>query len=312
MTIMIRRALGATLLLSIASVLAGCGSSRLAAPTEDAAVTAPATIQSAPISSGVPDAALLIARLKGRTAHPYFPIVPGAYSDYRVTLFNTGTRYIRVTAGAPTLFFDRMATPFVYSEIPGMVPDTILVGLRQYFSISPEGALWFHGAENGIVRAHSDPPVRQLIADPRAGESWADTVVFESFIGPTVFIRDRYLYTWTLSETARLPLPAGTFRALRATSLVDSAPPEPGAMAMVRVLAGTDADDAFAGLGVALKPQPVENKRGSWFAKHVGIVARDWPSGLGPSNINTETFELMGRGVGPVPPPLPPPPPPGT
>lgn len=291
----VRRAVGAMFLLLFASALVGCGSSRLAAPASNTVSTATPLVQP-------PDASLLLARMRGRTAHPYFPIVPGAYSDYRVTLLAQGTRFIRVTAGAPELFFGRVATPLVYSEIPGMVPDTILVGLRQYFSISPEGALWFHGAENGIVRAHSDPPVRQLLADPRAGESWADTVVFESFIGPNVFIRDRYLFTWTLSETARLPLPAGTFRALRATSLVDIAPPEPGAAQVARVLGATDADDAFGRLGVALKPQPVENKRGFWFARHVGIVARDWPSGVGEMNVNSETFELIGRGIGSVPP----------
>lgn len=296
MTNALRGALPWAAAFSLLSALSGCGSSRLDAPTAASSLTAAST------TAGTP----LIERVRGRHAHPYFPIVPGAFSDYRVTLIGQDPRFLRVTTGAPELFFGRMATPLIYSAIPGTVPDTVFVGLRQYFSISPLGDLWFHGASNGGVMSHTEPPVRQLLANPRPGEAWSDTVLFESFLpGMVLFIQDSYIYEWTLSETARLVVPAGTFRAVRARSLIYDGPPLPGATA--GSVNGTG--DVLERLGVQLKPQPVEIFKGFWFARHVGIVARDWPFGEGPENANVRTVELIGRGTGPVPPP---PLPPGT
>ncbi len=282
--------------LFLLALLSGCGSP-MDAPTASSSLS---VISNA---AGTPR----IERVRGQKAHPYFPIVPGAFSDYRVTLIGEAPRYLRVTTGAPELFFGRMATPLIYSAIPGLTPDTVFVGLRQYFSISPLGDLWFHGASNGGVMAHSEPPVRQLLAAPNPGEAWSDTVLFESFLpGMVLFVRDSYRYEWTLSETARLVLPGGTFRAVRARSLVYDGPPLPDAPAL---LAGSVNGTAgvLERLGVQMKPGPIEIFKGFWFARHVGIVARDWPFGEGPENANVRTVELMGRGTGPVPlPPLPP------
>jgi len=278
--------------------LAGCSSSKPVSPTEVARL----------------DAGASLARVDstGKNAHPYFPIVPGAYKDYKITLAGIGTRMIRVTTGLPERFFDRMATPFVYSAVPGEIPDSVVVGLRQYWSIAPDGALWFHGARNGIVSAHSEPPVRNLLARPKPGDAWADTVLFESFIGDTPFLRDYYSYEWKLSEVTRLDLPAGSFRALRATSIITNAPPPEEGLALAGVrLAGVGVSGRR---GVALKPlpEPVDIFRGWWFARHDGLVARDWPFGEGTEFINIATYELVGEGMEPVPPPWAPPPPGGT
>ena len=279
--------------------LAGCSASNPGAPGSGSML---ASIES--------DASLKIAQTTGRNAHPYFPLVPGAYKDYRITLAGAGTRMIRVTAGLPETFFDRLATPFVYSAVPGEIPDSVIVGLRQYWSIAPDGALWFHGARNGIVRAHSEPPVRNLLAKPKPGDAWADTVLFESFIGDVPFVRDYYLYQWTLSDVTRLDLPAGTFRGVRATQTIYDAPPEAGvALARMR---SSDAALVRHGVALAPAPTPVDILKGWWFARHEGIVAKDWPFGDGPENSNVATYELVGEGMGPVPPPWTPPPPGGT
>ena len=275
------------LLFSLAVGLAGCGSTPSTAPGSNSLLD-------------VRETSPLFARMQGKNAHPYFPMVPGAYKDYRITLAGEAQpRYIRVTVGAPETFFNRQATPLVYSEIPGQIPDTVVVGLRQYFSVAPDGALWFHGAQNGIVRAHSEPPVRNLLAKPSPGEAWADTVLFESYIGGSLFIQDNYIYDWKLSEPARLDLPAGSFKAVRATQTIQFLEQS------LRVGALTDLVRA----GVALKPGPVEILKGSWFAKHEGIVAKDWPFGEGEVNVNVATYELIGEGTGPIPPPFVPPPP---
>jgi hypothetical protein len=283
------------LLLLAVLVLAGCSASNPGSPGSVSTLSTRGTI------------ATLHDEATGKNAHPYFPIVPGTYKDYRITLAGSGTRAIRVTVGMPEPFFGRLATPFVYSEIPGEIPDSVIVGLRQYWSISPAGDLWFHGALNGIVRAHSEPPVRNLLAKPKPGDAWADTVLFESFLGDSPFVSDRYLYQWTLSEPATLDLPAGSFKALRATQTVYDAPPEPGT-ALVRI----SGVPGLSRRGVMLAPAPVDILRGFWFARHEGIVARDWPFGEGPDNANVATYELIGEGVGPVPPPYVPPPPGGT
>jgi hypothetical protein len=257
-------------------------------------------------------AALARVDSTGKNAHPYFPIVPGAYKDYRITLAGIGTRMIRVTTGLPELFFDRMATPFVYSAVPGEIPDSVVVGLRQYWSIAPDGALWFHGARNGIVSAHSVPPVRNLLAKPKPGDAWADTVLFESFIGGVPFLRNYYLYDWKLSDVTVLDLPAGSYRALRATSIINDAPPEEGALALAQIMRSGDGLRSRRGVALAPTPEPVDIFRGWWFARHDGTVAKDWPFGEGTEFINIATYELVGEGMGPVPPPWTPPPPGGT
>jgi hypothetical protein len=272
-------------------VVAGCGSS--------SKTTAPGSSS----LLATRDVSTLFAQMQGKNAHPYFSLVPGAYKDYRITLAGEAQpRFIRVTVGLPESFFNRMATPLVYSAIPGQIPDTVIVGLRQYFSIAPDGALWFHGAQNGIVRAHSDPPVRNLLAKPSPGEAWSDTVLFESYIGGALFLQDHYIYDWKLSEVARLDLPAGSFKAVRATQTIQFVDPSlrvGGLSEMVRA-------------GVALKPGPVDILKGYWFAKHEGIVAKDWPFGEGEVNANVATYELIAEGAGPIPPPFVPPPPGGT
>jgi len=274
------------LAVTVTLALAGCGTESPTAPD-------------ALVATGSVDG--LATQVAGLAAHPYFPIAPGVYKDYRITLAgDPEPRFLRVTVGAPEVFFGRTATPLVYSEVPGMVPDTVIVGLRQYFSISPEGDLWFHGAQNGIVRSHTEPPVRNLLAHPRPGEAWADTVFFESFIGPNPFITADYTYSWTLSETARLALPGGTFRAVRATAVLDYT---------LAKTPRTESGVSQEALGVLLKPGPVDVLKGFWFARHVGIVARDWPFGEGAVNANVATYELIGTGIGPVPPPFVPPPP---
>jgi len=278
--------------------LAGCSASNPSSPVSEVARL---------------DAGGSLARVDttGKNAHPYFPIIPGAYKDYRITIAGVGTRMIRVTTGLPELFFNRMATPLVYSAVPGEIPDSVVVGLRQYWSIAPDGALWFHGARNGIVSAHSDPPVRNLLARPKPGDAWADTVLFESFIGGSVFLRNYYLYDWKLSEVTVLDLPAGSYRALRATSTIFDAPPEEG-LALAQIMRSGDGLRSRRGVALAPTPEPVDIFRGWWFARHDGIVAKDWPFGEGSEFINIATYELVGEGMGPVPPPWTPPPPGGT
>jgi len=290
-----------SLLLAVLA-LAGCSASNPGSPGSPAEV---ARLDA--------DAALARVDSIGKNAHPYFPIVPGAYRDYRITLAGVGTRMIRVTTGLPELFFDRMATPFVYSAVPGEIPDSVIVGLRQYWSIAPDGALWFHGARNGIVSAHSVPPVRNLLAKPKPGDAWADTVLFESFIGGAPFLRDYYLYEWKLSEVTVLDLPAGSYRALRATSIISDAPPEEGLLALARMpRSGGLGVSSRRGVALTPSPEPVDIFRGWWFARHDGIVAKDWPFGEGSEFVNVATYELVGEGMGPVPPPWTPPPPGGT
>src|SRR5439155_10287855 len=64
----------------------------------------------------------------GRSARAWFPLVPGVYRDYKVTVLGVGVRYLRLTLGGPELFFGRVVVPWVYGPIPGMVPDTLLLG----------------------------------------------------------------------------------------------------------------------------------------------------------------------------------------
>jgi len=289
--------------------LAGCGPDRrdtLVAPAGLNAATGPG----ASLFTGTNDARAWIA-LKGRSSgHPYFPILPGLSSDYRVTRLGVGVRYVRVTAGEPELFFGAMATPFVYDDVPGQTRDSTLYGLRQYYSISPAGDLWFHGAQNNGFMSHTTPPVRMLRANPRPGEAWVDSVLFESFLpGMVPFFQNSESYSWTVSQPARLVLPGGGFRGLRSSSVIDDLPVPPAARAGTTPSAGSDLLEAFARRGLGALPEPL---RGTWFAHRVGMVARDWPSGQGETNLNAVTYELIGQGMGPVPPPTPPPIDPGS
>ena len=294
-------------------VLAGCGSGSRDALVDPSSLNS-ATAPGASLFTGTNDARAWIA-LKGRSSgHPYFPILPGLYSDYRVTRLGVGLRYVRVTAGEPERFFQSMATPFVYDDVPGQARDSTLYGLRQFYSISPDGDLWFHGAQNNGFMSHTTPPVRMLRANPRPGEAWVDSVLFESFLpGMVPFFQNPESYSWTISEPARLVLPGGGFRGLRSSSVIDDLPALPAARGATRTEAmfmpGSAALESFARRGLGALPEPL---RGTWFAHHVGMVARDWPSGQGEVNLNAVTFELVGQGVGPVPPPTPPPIDPGT
>lgn len=309
------RGFAAAVLLSAALASAGCGASRHDTLTNPASARAGGAAALAATTNPVlADATALLAERRRLLGHPYFPIYPGDYVDYRVTRLGDGIRYVRIAVGAPELFFGRSATPFVYQDVPGLVRDSTLFGLRQFFSLSPVGDVWFHGAQNNGFMSHSDPPVRQLLASPSPGETWADTVQFESFFpGMILFLRDNYLYSWTLSSQATLVLPGGVFPALRAGAVIDDAPAAARRSPMQPAVGGLALGDqalvAFARLGMAPLPEPL---RGSWFARHRGMVARDWPSGEGPVNVNTVTFERIGGGHGPVPPPTPPPLPPGT
>src|SRR5205814_1249638 len=145
-------------------------------------------------------------------------LVPGQYRDYKVTLLGTGVRYLRVTVGLPEPFFGRTVYPCVYGPVPGQVPDTLRLGLRQYFSYAPDGALWFHGAENGAAASHTNPPVRQLLPAPGPLQAWTDTVRFASFFPlGTPFLTDSLAVRSTTTDLAELDLPAATFRALRSS-----------------------------------------------------------------------------------------------
>jgi hypothetical protein len=53
---------------------------------------------------------------------------------------------------------------------------------------------------------------------------------------------------------------------------------------------------------VAARPGAPEALKGLWFARERGMVARDWPAGPGPENINVLTFEWLDSGWGPIPP----------
>jgi hypothetical protein len=214
----------------------------------------------------------------------WFPLVPGRYRDYKVTLLGTGVRYLRVTVGAPETFFGRTVVPCVDGPVPGLPPDTLRVGLRQYYSVAPDGALWFHGAENGAAASHTDPPLRQLLPDPQPNQAWTDTVLFESFFPlGTPFAIDHEVYTSTTTDFASITVPAGRFDVLRSSATFVS---------LDHPLAAT----------ATVPADSIAPERGTWFARRVGPVAVDWPSGPTSGFSNSVTFELMGEGVGLLPP----------
>jgi hypothetical protein len=220
----------------------------------------------------------------GGPTHAWFPLAPGRYRDYRVTLLGVGVRYLRVTVGASEVRLGRSVYPCVYGPVPGLAPDTLRVGLRQYYSVAADGALWFHGAENGAAASHTDPPVRQLLADPQPNQAWTDTVRFESFFPlGTPFLVDHEVFTSTTTDLASLTVPAGTFDVLRSSATEVSL------------------DNPLAA-AATVPADSIPPERGTWFARRHGPVAVDWPTGPTSGFANSVTFELMGEGVGLLPP----------
>ena len=294
-------------------VLAGCAPDR-----------APLSVGRGTVAVELESAAPASARsnLRGRPheGHPWFPLTPGRYTDFRVRRYTVDEpTYIRVTMGNPEPFFGRMATPWVYGEIPGQPIDDTLYGLRQYFSIAPDGALWFHGAKNSDVMAHTNPPTRQLPADVEVGAASLDTVFFESFLGGAPFFSAHQTYLWTITDVAWLDLPGGSFRAARSRLAIDDVI-EPGARIAGAVLFGGGLAEALeardGGLDAAIVSRALREKggrgpgqgmlvpeRGLWFAHHSGLVAKDYPHGPGPEVINITTYERLGEGFGPLPEP---------
>jgi len=230
------------------------------------------------------------------TARAWFTLQPGAYRDYKVTELGVGVRYLRITVGLPETYFGRTVHPWVYGPVPGLVPDSVRVGLRQYFSYAPDGALWFHGAENGAAASVTEPPVRRLLADPGPAQAWTDTVLFTSYFPlGTPFLVDHEVFTSTTTPLATLPLPAGTFTALRSSAL---------SVSLDNPMAGGRAAALLAQPGLAATP-PADSlppERGTWYAQGRGPVAIDWPSGPTDGFSNSVTFELMAWGFGALPP----------
>lgn len=300
-----RPSLAGPIALFLAGLVAGCS------PGPAAVSIGPGTVaielERAP---GAPTAAPEGSR--ARAGHAYFPLTPGRYADFRVRRLGVeATSYVRVTVGRPEPFFGRLASPWVYGPAPGLPVDATLDGLRQYYSLAPDGALWFHGAQNNGFMSHTEPPVRQLPADPKPGAAWVDTVFFESFFpGMIPFYAAHQTYATVLSERAFLDLPGGPVHALRSSVLIDEVSPRG-----IAIAAAAFAGESFARFaGEEAAPAPVSAaaaargdrpglvaKKGLWFARQKGLVARDYPHGPGPDNVNITTYERMGEGFGPVP-----------
>jgi len=275
---------------------------------------------------------------RGRVGHSWFPLTPGRYTDFRIRRYPIDEpTYVRVTTGEPELFFGRMATPWVYGEVPGLPVDATLFGLRQYYSVAPDGSLWSHGAQNNGIMSYMEPPVRQLLADPVPGAAWVDTALFESFFpGMVPIFSGELSFASQLSDRAFLDLAGTPVHALRRAQVVDDlrragalAPAAlglDGAILAEALLGGESfASAANAARLTAAAAAPRESdpapvlardsgrdrpalvaKKGIWFAREQGFVARDYPHGPGgPSNINITTYERIGHGFGPVPPPQP-------
>ncbi|MGH7725129.1 MAG: hypothetical protein ACREOU_06830 [Candidatus Eiseniibacteriota bacterium] len=302
----IRNAVPALFLLLV--VAAGCGTdasdSASNAANTSGALEATARARS-PFAPGGPG-----PKARPGAGHEWFPLVPGRTWDYRITKAGVGTRYLRATLGAPEIFFGRSAYPWVFSPVPGQVPDTSLIGLRQYFALGEDGALEFVGAQNNGFMSHNEPPLRLLLADAEPLATWTDTVFFESFLpGNVPFFEATQAHVWQASPRTHLKLPAGSFQALRSTEEILDV--DRGARTVTRAIPGIVSESAgsleaaFAERGVAARPAPPEILRGFWFARRHGIVARDYPHGAGSEGANTNTYELIDEGTGPIPPPIP-------
>lgn len=287
--------------------LAGCAPESSRAPLAPAAQ---ATAIRSAAGASAPD--VEAARARMRVGHPWFPLTPGRYVDFRIRRLGEEIEftYVRATLGEPELFFGRLATPLVYGEVPGLLVDDTFFGLRQYFSIAPDGSLWSHGAQNNGFMSHTEPPLRQLLADPKPGDTWQDVVFFESFFpGGIPFFSNDEIYTFTLSERASIDLAGGRFHALRASVVIDDA--QPGAAALAAAAFDGIALRADAAVAPVVLARPrgdrpeVPALKGLWYARREGLVARDYPFGPGPGNVNIATFERIGEGTGPIPPPQP-------
>ena len=281
-------------LLFVAALGAGCGQDRATGPAASSTALAPS-------GAAVRAAELTAARARARIGHPWFPLTPGRYVDFRIRRLGEDPEvtYLRATLGEPEMFFGRLATPMVYGESPGRPIDESFQGLRQYFSVAPDGALWSHGAQNRGVLSHTEPPLRQLLADPAPGQVWEDSVYFESFFLGSPYYSNHETYSFSLSETAELDLEGGRFKALRVSTIINDTYVGGAALAAA----------AFDGLlltGAGHVPRtPPPALKGPWFARHQGLVARDWPFGPGPGNNNIVTLERIGDGFGPIPAPEP-------
>jgi len=255
---------------------------------------------------------------RARVGHPWFPLTPGRYTDFRILRYPSAEpTYVRATLGEPEEFFGRLATPWVYGPVPGLPVDESLEGLRQYYSVDSAGALRMHGAQNDGIMSYMEPPIRHLPPDPAPGAAWIDTTFFRSFFpGMVPIFAGAQTYASTLSERAFLDLPGTPVHALRRSQLIDSYDgPVGSAVALEGIdgaaLAAALLDGASPELALAAarngrrdRPTLVPEK-GIWFARGQGAVARDYPHGVGPTNINITTYERIGSGFGPVPPPQP-------
>lgn len=299
-----------------ALVLAGCG--------VDRGAVGPASLDADPgriaVAANAPTGGV---GPRAQTGHAWFSLTPGRYADFRIRRFTVeAPTYVRVTVARPEVFFGRPASPWVYGEVPGLPVDATLNGLRQYYSLAPDGALWFHGAQNLGFMSHTEPPVRQLSADPVPGAAWVDTVFFESFFpGGIPFFSATQTYAFKLSERAFLDLPGGPVHALRSSVVIDELDGfSARGVAIATAAYGGESLAPFAeGRATAGDGDeaPVARARdrgdrgepaalkGLWFARQRGLVARDFPQGPGPGNINITTYERLGEGFGPVPPPTP-------
>ncbi len=254
-----------------------------------------------------------------RVGHPWFPLTPGRYTDFRISRYpSPEPTYVRATIGEPEEFFGRMATPWVYGPVPGLPVDESLAGLRQYYSVDAAGALRMHGAQNDGIMSYMEPPIRHLPPAPTPQATWIDTTFFRSFFpGMEPIFAGAQTYTSTLSERAFLDLPGKPAHALRRSQVIDEFDgPVPGAGFALAGLDGTslaaallDGESPELALAAARgdpRDRPtLDPEKGIWFARGQGFVARDYPHGPGSSIINITTYERIGNGFGPVPPPQP-------
>src|SRR5688572_4356370 len=296
---------------ALGALLAGCGAERRPAGAGTFAVALEPSASERGLLQAAP-----------REGHPWFPLTPGRYADFRVRRLTVDEpTYIRVTMGHPEPFFGRMATPWVYSEIPDQPIDDTLYGLRQYFSIGSDGSLLFHGAQNNGFMSYMEPPVRQLPAQVQVGAASTDTVVFRSFLpGNVPLFEADQAFTWTVEERATLELPAGWFHAVRVRQTVNDVLVQGSSRLVEAAVFGDTPVAALLALRDGTPEERIVSRaredalagrraddpavaRGLWFARHTGLVARDYPHGPGADVINITTYERLGEGFGPVPAP---------
>ncbi len=252
---------------------------------------------------------------RARVGHPWFPLTPGRYTDFRILRYpSPEPTYVRATLGEPEEFFGRMATPWVYGPVPGLPVDESLEGLRQYYSVDAAGALRMHGSENDGIMSYMDPPIRHLPPTPVPQATWIDTTFFRSFFpGMVPIFAGAQTYTSTLSDRVFLDLPGKPAHALRRAQVIDEFEgPVPGTLGLsgldgailaAALLDGASPELALAAARGGRRDRPaLDPLKGIWFARGQGFVARDYPHGPGTTNINITTYERIDSGFGPVPP----------